>query len=103
MKRFICSIYLRKRSQILLRLEQLNVERNAIEIKKEAFHPQEIKLQKHQSLDVCRSELTLQFSEEKRLKKNPKMNSQRCRKKLKGMKPDCRKLWIKCQLLSGRH
>lgn len=59
-----------KRSQILLRLEQLNVERNAIEIKKEAFHPQEIKLQKHQSLDVYRSELTLQFSEEKRLKES---------------------------------
>jgi len=59
-----------KRSQILLRLEQLNVERKAIEIKKEAFHPQEIKLQKHQSFDVYRSELTLQFSEEKRLKES---------------------------------
>lgn len=59
-----------KRSQILHRLEQLNVERKAIDIKKEAFHPQEIKLLKHQSIDIYRSELTLQFSEEKRLKES---------------------------------
>jgi len=59
-----------KRSQILHRLEQLNVERKAIDIKKEAFHPQEIKLLKHQSIDAYRSELTLQFSEEKRLKES---------------------------------
>jgi len=61
---------LEKRSQILVRLEQLNIERKTIEIKKDEFRLQEIILQKHQSLDVYRSELTLQISEEKRLKES---------------------------------
>ncbi len=69
-KKILILNLLEKRSQILVRLEQLNIERKTIEIKKDEFRLQEIILQKHQSLDVYRSELTLQISEEKRLKES---------------------------------
>jgi DNA repair protein SbcC/Rad50 len=55
------------RKQILDRLEQLKIERNALENKKEAFLLQEQKLNKHQALEVFRSDITLHISEEKRL------------------------------------
>lgn len=56
-----------KRKQILDRLGQLNLERSAIETKKEEFRHQEQKLDKHQALEVFRSDITLHISEEKRL------------------------------------
>jgi len=56
-----------KRKQLLDRLGQLNFERNTIETKNEEFRHQEQKLDKHQALEVFRSDITLHLSEEKRL------------------------------------